>query len=225
MALIRRLRRITIGRIETFLASLETPEMVLPQLVRELADAVSQAARAEAKALSAVKAAQRRSDEAAGKVLRFAEGAKLAVANGDEDLARRALVAQIQSESQAESASQELQRTTEAYGQARAVRKQLQDSHNQLKKRAEDIIRRDKANRTAAKAMEARFDKVGAKGQKLLDKVARMSDAVDEKSDEIQAAAEVLGQLAAEEELGDLDELSHHAEVQRRLDSLGDQNA
>ncbi|MHC4434411.1 MAG: hypothetical protein ACYTBS_21430, partial [Planctomycetota bacterium] len=78
MGRISRLKTITKSRIEAFLASLETPETVLPQLMREMAEKVKEAARAEAKALSAVKGDRRRLDAGLGKIVRFKEGAVLA---------------------------------------------------------------------------------------------------------------------------------------------------
>ena len=95
MGRIDRLKTVTMARIEAFLASLEKPETVLPQLVREMADAVAEAARAEAKALTAVKADRRRVDAASGRVTRFDKGANLALNAGQVDMARQAIAAQI----------------------------------------------------------------------------------------------------------------------------------
>jgi hypothetical protein len=47
------------ARIEASLASFEKPDTMPPRLVKEMADAVAEAARAQAKALTAVKADRR----------------------------------------------------------------------------------------------------------------------------------------------------------------------
>ena len=62
MGRISQLKTITKSRIEAFLASLEKPETILPQLMREMEEKLKEAARAEVKALSAVKADRRRLD-------------------------------------------------------------------------------------------------------------------------------------------------------------------
>lgn len=63
MALIRQLQRLTLGRVEEFLASLAAAEMVYPQLLAELGEKVKAAANAEAKARTAVVSDERRGDE------------------------------------------------------------------------------------------------------------------------------------------------------------------
>ena len=59
MGLIQRIRRLTVARIENFLNTVEDPEVIFPQLVREMEDQVRAAISAETKALTALKAAER----------------------------------------------------------------------------------------------------------------------------------------------------------------------
>ena len=89
MGLLKRLRRITKARIEAFLDSVETPELVLPRLVAELGEKVQEAANAEAKSIGATKGAQRKLDEATGRATRLQRGAKLAIDVGDEEYRSR----------------------------------------------------------------------------------------------------------------------------------------
>ena len=60
MGLISRIRRITVSRIENFLNTVENPEVLFPQLVREMEDQVRAAISAETKALAACKAGHSR---------------------------------------------------------------------------------------------------------------------------------------------------------------------
>jgi phage shock protein A len=106
---IKRITRITTGRIESFLSEVDEPEKVLPQLAREMEQAVRSAASAEAKSLAALKSAQRKFDEVTGRSLRLERGAQLAVQQGDDALARDALAAQIQVEKDAATAKKELE--------------------------------------------------------------------------------------------------------------------
>jgi len=49
MSIMARLKRVTVGRMEAFLTSVENPETVFPQLVREMEEQVRLATDAEAK--------------------------------------------------------------------------------------------------------------------------------------------------------------------------------
>ena len=98
MGQIAKLKRLTMARIEAFLASIERPEDVMAGLIAEMKQKVSQAARAQAKAASAVKADRRRLDAATGRVIRLEKGAAIAVKSGQVDVARQAIAAQIRAE-------------------------------------------------------------------------------------------------------------------------------
>ncbi|MFP4354959.1 MAG: PspA/IM30 family protein [Phycisphaerae bacterium] len=174
MALIRRLQRITLGRIEAFLESLKAPHAVLPGLLAELDRAVDSAAQAEAKALSAFKSAQRRIDEANGKLLRLEQGAQLALSRDDEPLARRALAEQIRVQQEGESLAQRFEQARQAHASARQVRKQLQHSRRQIRRQAGDLPAVARAGQAAAKAEDVLSGLKDQADWALLDLVARM---------------------------------------------------
>jgi phage shock protein A len=217
MGLIDRLRRITRARIEAFLDTVETPETVLPQLVEELGDKVEDAARAEAKALSAVKAAQRRLDEATGRADRMERGARLAMRQKDEETARKALAAQIESERKAETCRRELEGTEKAYREAGAVRRQLQQDLEDLRSRSRELIAR---SRRAHIRKDQSLASGASKDESILDAVARMEARVDEMEAEVEVADEVAQTLGASFELERVEQLERDAEVEERLRQL-----
>ena len=135
MGKIDRLKRITMARIEAFLDSLEKPELILPQLLNEMEQQMRDAAAAKAKALSAVKGARRRLDEATGRSLRLERGAALAVRAGDLKTARQALAAQLEAEQQYQRHQTELENVEKAYLAAEAVFKQISENRDALKKK------------------------------------------------------------------------------------------
>ena len=108
MGKISSLKAITISKIEAFLARIERPKDIIPQLVKEMAQKVEQAGLAEAKSLTAVKADRRRLDGAIGKVDRFNKGAKISLQTNDQETARKAIAAQIAAERQVESCKKNL---------------------------------------------------------------------------------------------------------------------
>src|SRR3989339_957058 len=146
MKRINRLKSITKARIEAFLGSLEKPEIIFPQLLKELADKVAEAGKAEAKALSAVKADQRRLDAAIGKTKRFEEGSQLAVKAGDIQTARQAIAAQIKAEKEQSQVRGSLEFSESAYNSAKSARQQHQHALDELKLKKEQIIARAKSS-------------------------------------------------------------------------------
>ena len=95
MGFITRIKRLTTSRIETFLTTVEDPEILFPQLVKEMEEQIRKATSAEAKAMAGTKAAQRELDTVKDKLDRMQKGASLAMDQGDEDTAREAITAQI----------------------------------------------------------------------------------------------------------------------------------
>lgn len=181
MGLIQRLQRITSGRIASFLDCVENPEVIIPQLKRELREKIKLAANAEAKALASVKSAQNRLDAAQGRVLRLGKGAELALQQGDEKTAKEAIAEQIRTEKQIESIEKNLQTSEHALSEAREARLQLTEQFELLEQRSDELIARSSASRcakpnlTQSNASESLLDQV-AQIENELDKEEAISD-------------------------------------------------
>ena len=217
MGLIDRIKRISVGRIEAFLAAVESPEAVLPVLLEELAGRLNQATNAQAKALSAVKSAQRRLDEMTGRASRMQQGARLALETGDVDLARQALAAQLDAERTAQQRNEELERAQQAYIEATAARKMLAGQIQQLRRQSREVIQRAKAARQARSAGQAI---PVPRREQLLSAVARMEDKVAQDESVEEVRAEIARPLSPDLPERRLRELERDREVQRRLEAL-----
>ena len=215
MKRINRLKSITKARIEAFLGSLEKPEIIFPQLLKELADKVAEAGKAEAKALSAVKADQRRLDAAIGKTKRFEEGSQLAVKAGDIQTARQAIAAQIKAEKEQSQVRGSLEFSESAYNSAKSARQQLQQNLEELKLKKDQIIAR-------AKSVENKkaVNDVVRGTESILDAVARMESKVEECEDQIESQSEIAQTLGAGFTYERARELESNAEVDRRLNEI-----
>ena len=220
MGRIDRLKTVTMARIEAFLASLEKPETVLPQLVREMADAVAEAARAEAKALTAVKADRRRVDAASGRVTRFDKGANLALNAGQVDMARQAIAAQIRAEQEVERCRRKLAVTESAYESAGHVREQLQRQLEELKMREQEVLARVRACRRREHLDRVRQGPSGRRVQGILDAIARMEMDVQEQEARLEIQDQIRRTLGATFQHERAVELEDDAEVDRRLEAL-----
>jgi phage shock protein A len=218
MGRIERLKTVTMARIEAFLASLEEPQTVIGQLVREMADRVAEAARAEAKALTAVKADRRRLDTASGRVERLRKGATLAVKADEFDTARQAIAAQIEAEREVEEHRARLETSESAYHAAGGVRAQLQRQLDELRLRKEDILARVRAVRQRAQTQDVASLQKGTGG--ILEAIARMEMKVDEEEAQVEIQDQIRQTLGATFQHERVVELENDAEVNRRLDEL-----
>jgi phage shock protein A len=215
MGLIKRLQRITSGRVHAFLESVDDLETVLPRLVAEMEDKIRQTANAEAKALSAVKGAQRKLDEVQGRVLRFGRGAELALKQGDERTAREALEQQLRAEKEIRSLQEMLTRAEFAHQSARETREQLCGQFEELKARAGEF-----ASRAAtAQAGRKTAGTILAESRSLLDEVARLEGGLDmaEARREIQGEMDQVSGTGLERKLKDLQQ---DAELEERMRKL-----
>ncbi|MHC4646700.1 MAG: PspA/IM30 family protein [Planctomycetota bacterium] len=220
MARIGRLKSITMSRIEAFLASLERPEDILPQLAKEMAEKVKLAASAEAKALTAVKADRRRLDAAAGRIERLRKGAVLALQADDIKTARQAIAAQIKTEQELEACGRSLNLSESAHRSAENARKQLQHNLHELKARKEEIL--DRARTVGLRQRHSKdLTKLSADSNgSILDLVTRMETKLEETEAEIEVRSEIARTLGSTFSHERVMELEYDAEVDRRLAQL-----
>lgn len=219
MGLIKRLQQITAARIEAFLERIEEPDLIFPRLVVELEAKVRLAAAAEAKAITATRAAQRRMDEMIGRLTRLERGAAMALRKGDETTAREALSAQVESEQSLERCQEELARAESALEQARQVRQQLEFDLCHLRERQGEIL--DRA-RLAKRWKKIQIISQGASksGESLLDQMSRLERRLDRDESLVRLGHEqrsVHGEAGLEKRLKALE---RNAEIEKRLANL-----
>ena len=220
MGIINRLGRITIGKIERFLDSVENHDTIIPQLILEMQENVKLAANAEAKALTATKSSRRKLDEANGRMERLKKGIELAIRSNDSDAARTAIAAQIESESDIESISELLKRSEQAYEDARSTRVRLSSSLDKLRLKKKELSARS----AAIKAQEKCNLSASLDSNNILDVVSRMEDKITEKEAQIEIRGEVDRLLSGDVEKYKLEELIKNDEIQRRLDAMKNKN-
>jgi phage shock protein A len=216
--LVSRLRRITVPRINAFLETVEDPEAIFPQLVREMQNTIADVVKAEAKAAAALKADQRRLDESTGRSIRLAKGAELALRQGMESLAREALAEQVKADRISEDLRDALERSEAALLEARELRRYMEDQFEELKQRKREILARARsAKRTSGTYRST--DRIRATGAAILDEVSRMQQ-MEEANEFAQRPPErIPGKF--ERSLEDrLRNLEREAEIERRLDLI-----
>lgn len=208
------------ARIEAFLASLERPEDVIAALVIEMEQKVGEAAKAQAKAASAVQADKRRVDAATGRAIRLEKGATVALKSGEVDVARQAIAAQIKAEHDLEACRERLEVSESAMRSAREVCLQLKENLEELKGRKKEILSRIRETR-AKQGMLIKPEDLPAVGERsILDIVAKMEADLEEEEAKIEIQNHVEKTLGLTFEQERVREFEADEEVERRLNEL-----
>jgi phage shock protein A len=216
--LISRLKNITVPRIRAFLETVDEPEEVFPQLVREMQRGIDDAVKAESKALAALKANQRRLDESMGRSMRLEKGAEMALRQGDESLAREALSEQIKADSAIDNQRLALAQSESALQQAHEGRLHLQSQLEELKRRKKEIISRARSARNLAAVYE-RAGKIRKAKAAILDEVSRMRQP-DDGNGSVSGTSGEANAVSDRSLEGRLRALEREAEIERRLASI-----
>jgi len=214
--LISRLKNITVPRIRAFLETVDEPEEVFPQLIREMQRGIDDAVKAESKALAALKANQRRLDESMGRSMRLEKGAEMALRQGDETLAREALSEQIKADRAIDNQRLALAQSESALQDAHEGRLHLQAQFEELKRRKKEIISRARSARNLAAVYE-RAGKIRKAG--ILDEVSRMRQP-DDGNGSVSGTSGEWNAVFDRSLEGRLRAIEREAEIERRLASI-----
>lgn len=216
MELLQRLKRITLGNIEELLATFEDPEIVIPQLVREMENQVRLARDVEIQALADKKVAERECAELRLRLSRLGAGAETALTKGEEHTAREVLGLQLEVEQKLTRKQETLRRAEEAVEQARATRQQRQAQLLELRSRKGELVGRARRARQQTKGMRA-VDGEGSASTGILDALEQ----AEAKIREGEAETDSRHEIAAREEEASLEArlqgLEDQAEVDKRL--------
>lgn len=221
MSIIARLKRVTVGKLEAFLTSVEDPEVVFPQLIREMEDQVRAATNAEAKAMAAVKATERARDQTAEKLENMVTGAEAALKAGDEKTAREAVEAQIKLEDELARRAEAVAAANTSYSEAHAARTQTQRQLDIVRAKKDEILTRARVAQSQEK-IQRTVSGPALSADSILDAVAQMEAKVEEQESELAVRKEMgSGIGAATSSLEQrIEELHSNEEVARRLAEL-----
>ncbi|MEJ2108627.1 MAG: PspA/IM30 family protein [Acidobacteriota bacterium] len=219
MGLISRIRRITVSRIENFLNTVEDPEILFPQLIREMEDQVRAAISAESKALAALKTAERDAERIRQKIDRMTSGAEIAVEKGDNETARDAVKAQITFESELKIQEDAISRMERAYADAKSARLQIEEQLDELRTKKNEILTRARIASAQQKIEKTVGGRAGSTNS-ILDAVLRLESKVEEAEAELEVRRGLDTGGATPSLERRLDELERNEEIEKRLTEL-----
>ena len=219
MSFFQRIHRLTVARIEAFLSTVEDPEILYPQLLREMEDKVREATEAEASVMASVKTTQREMEQLKTKIERMRKGSELAMAKGDEATARDALSAQIKLEADLNRREEQLPRLQQAVEDARNSRKEIQSQLTEMRDKKDEIISRARVAKTQKKISKTVHGKAGS-ASSLLDSVSQLESKVEETEAQIEIQREMTGEGGGGSLDKRLKDLEKSVDVDDRLAAL-----
>ena len=219
MSFFQRIHRLTVARIEAFLSTVEDPEILYPQLLREMEDKVREATEAEASVMASVKTTQREVEQLKTKIERMRKGSELAMAKGDEATARDALSAQIKLEADLNRRGEQLPRLQQAVEDARNSRKEIQSQLTEMRDKKDEIISRARVAKTQKKISKTVHGKAGS-ASSLLDSVSQLESKVEETEAQIEIQREMTGESGGGSLDKRLKDLEKSVDVDDRLAAL-----
>jgi phage shock protein A len=219
MGIFDRLRRLTAARVEAALSTVEDPEVLYPQLIREMEGKIRAATEAEAAAVASVKATQREVGDLQTKIARMQKGAELALGKGDEKTARDAMSAQIKLEADLQRREAQIPRLEQAVENAKDARKQIQSQLDELRDKKDEILSRARVAKNQKKIAKTVHGKA-ASAQSILDTASQLEGKVEE----TEAQLDIQREIASESGGGSLDkrlkDLEKSASIEDRMAAL-----
>ncbi len=222
MGLFNRIKRVTTGRLELFLAKSDSPEVIFPLLIAEMEDQVRAATDAEAKALAVLKRTEQTLNAVRDQWESMTRGARLALENEQEGMAREAVEAQVVLEAEIIRCEAALELAEEALAEARSSRQQSQHQLLQIRGKKDEILSRARIVRSREKLERIVFSPVVSTGC-LLEEVAAMEARIAEHESGLTVGREQAG-MATTCSRHSLDhrmeDLRPESEVDRRMAEL-----
>lgn len=227
MSMFGRMKRVTTGKLEVFLSRAEKPEILFPQLIKEMEDQVRAATEAEAKAMAGLKSAEASLRQTAEKLDKMRAGAESALRLGDESTARDAVEAQLKLEAEVLRREASRDVAAEAYAAARSSREETRAQLEEVRSKKDELLTRARVVAAREKIERTVSGPVLSSGS-ILDSVAAIEAGIAEKESSLEVSRELAGggTGAATASLERrIDALNEKAEIDRRFAALKDKVA
>jgi phage shock protein A len=217
MSLFDTISRTVKGLLNDAAESVQDPSRDSRQIVRELDESIAKAENALIEIEAQVATQQSKLDAAAGKAQKYEDGAKRALQAGNESLAREALAAQANAETERDALKNELATLEPSVDQLKGQIADMRQRRNDLNARSSILQAKQQISQAKDVAATA-LGGIGGKNlsedfRKLEDKVA-LSNA---RSDARLNSADVASGKALDDKLA---ELNHGPSVDDRLEAL-----
>jgi len=217
---LKRVRRLTMAKINAFLDGAENPEQVFPQLVQEMREECKKAIDAEATAVAALKRREQEYHDTQTEADKWARRAELAVRDGDDALGRTAIESQVAAERRLEAQKRARDQARVAADRAREAREDLHEKLEYLEQKRDEILARARSAKRQEEVQKVLAGLEAGSGASILDAVARMEDKVAEAEARASAYGDVASEVSGESTETKFRELERKQAIDDRLAEL-----
>ena len=212
MAIFARISDILKANINDMLDKAEDPEKMVKQIILEMEEQVDMATQGLGQAMASQKIAKKQLDNANAEIAEWDNKARAALANGNEELARKALESKITLQDQATKFEAQYTSITEQINVLTVQVKDLKSKLEEARARKNMIIARSKmadASATVNKTMSATgtksaFTKLDKMEEKVAEKESINEAFVEINGDALDEYAELEKKYATDQALADL---------------------
>jgi len=194
MGLIARIVEIIKANINSLLSKAEDPEKMLNQTIIEMNQQYLKAKNQVAATIADKKKLEKQFSTAAGEVKKWEEKAKLAIAKGDDNLAREALKRKKEAETFAEGYRKQLEQQSKAVDMLKNSLQQLKDKIDEAKRKKDLLVARQKRAGAQVKIQNTMSHMSDDSAFELFD---RMEDKINELEARADAAMEIESDIEA----------------------------
>ncbi len=217
MAIFSRIADILKANVNDLIDKAEDPEKMVKQMIIEMEEQVDEATQALGQAMGSQKIAAKELADAKAEVADWNDKAKLALKNGNEDLARRALDCKVGLEAQVD----QLQ---ESYDAITAQVDRLKDQVQTLKMKLDEARARQNVLIARARMAEAAAGVASSVSTTNMDSAFAKLDSMERKIAEKEATAEAYAQVSGygvtASDVDDFAQLAHEDAVDTELARL-----
>ncbi len=221
MGILSRVNDIIRSNLNELISKAENPEKLLRQAILDMEEHLRQARKQVTNSVASEKQLEKKRASVLASSAKWDRRAELALANGDEDLARQALMRKDDFDGVAEGLDEQIRLQREYVGALKQSLNSLEDRLREARSKKNALIERAASageRRKAAEAMDPVADKAPIAETRAHDTFERMEDRVQELESKVEAFVEMAEPLEKQEVDGHLDSRFASMEKDRVMD-------
>lgn len=226
MSLLERISSIIKANLNEVVEQMENPELMLNQLIRDLEQSIVEMRQHLKGTLAAVRLTQNRLEKYGEEQQEWQKNAELAVAQGQDDLARRALAKKRDLTATIESQERQLAGEEDLARQVREQLKLLEDKTQEARAKRETLITKKRLSdhQEPAPAGQSRSLEQAEEGiasaQKVINGLDRIEQKLAEKVEDLEARQRVEEELTGASLKNEIDSMKREQDIEEALAAL-----
>ena len=156
MGIFKRIKDIVTANINELLDKIEDPEQMIDQMIREMEESILELRKQTASAIASAKLTAKKVGEHEKEVAKWLENAELAIGEGKDDLARKALARKREVSDHLETLLKQLADENEMIAKMKGDLHMVEEKVQQARRKRETLIMKKRAAETKKKMIESK---------------------------------------------------------------------